>query len=343
MIENENEKKEDGRKDILIAYPDLTDYNQDITTSCSAFWILDIICWVLFLLTGYFAVIQKIIIMNHNYGASIIWSIINFESEYKKRFRSDFQMQINNIIIILLFIITLIFATMQFIYFLIKSNCKRDNDIYDAMMGKKAKYHFIPLLFAICLFGIGIYFNANMSKLENVRYELFNSPNIINIYGAILSSFIIISLFFIYTEIEIKNETFLKSLIIKKGTFSCLIILSIYGLINNMYYCHWNIIKDAELNLLIFFYVGLYAMFLSFQIIYGVLNIILSIIFRDIVLGVINNMIYVGITWETISLYGWFSEFDSINDKAILPFYIIMIIVSFIFIIVLIHKMKARK
>jgi len=107
MIENENEKKEDGRKDILIAYPDLTDYSQDITTSCSAFWILDIICWVLFLLTGYFAVIQKIIIMNRNYGASIIWSIINFESEYKKRFRSDFQMQMNNIIIILLFIITI--------------------------------------------------------------------------------------------------------------------------------------------------------------------------------------------------------------------------------------------
>jgi len=110
-----------------------------------------------------------------------------------------------------------------------------------------------------------------------------------------------------------------------------------------MYYCFWNIIKDAELNLLIIFYVGLYIMFLSYQIIYGVLNIILSIIFRDIVLGVINNMIYVGITWETLSLYGWFSELNSINDKPILPFYIIMIIVSFIFIIVLIHKMKARK
>ena len=94
-------------------------------------------------------------------------------------------MRMYNNMIILLFIITLIFSTSQFIYFIIKSAYKRDNDIYDAKMGKRAKYHFIPLLFAICLVGIGIYFNANiiyMPDHENIKYDLINFPLNINIY-----------------------------------------------------------------------------------------------------------------------------------------------------------------
>ena len=81
-IENENEKKEDERKDILIPNPNLNDIEKDRINLCSIYWILSIICWSLFLLTGYFAVIQLIIFRNYNYDKSIIWSIMKFEKKY---------------------------------------------------------------------------------------------------------------------------------------------------------------------------------------------------------------------------------------------------------------------
>jgi len=337
MIENENEKKEEEENDIIIDNPDLDDYSQDMMTSYSEFWILSIICWALFLFTGYFAVIQKIIIINHNYGASFIWSIINYESEYHKIYKSFFQMQMHNCIIILLFIITLIFATSQFIYFLIKSTYKKDNDIYDSMMGERAKYHFIPLLFGSCLFGIGIYFNANMYKIENFSKELLTFPNDINIYGVILSIFIITSLFYIYNKIEIKNETFLKSLIIKKGTFSCLIILSIYSLIINIYYCFLFFDNDVDFkNKYIGAIMITFIFFYVMQIIFGVIILILSIKFKDIVLSIMNIIIYIGITWQSLLLYGQ----SMFNNEKITIGYIILMIASLVLVFILIYKIK---
>ncbi len=117
MIDFENEKEEDERKDILIDNIDLNDKNRDRIPLSSVYLILSIICWVIFLLIGYFAVIQMIIFRNNN--ASFIWSIFIFENSDKETIYSFIQ--IHRSIILVLFIITLIFATLQFIYFLIKS------------------------------------------------------------------------------------------------------------------------------------------------------------------------------------------------------------------------------
>ena len=84
------------------------------------------------------------------------------------------------------------------------------------MMGKVTKFHFIPLLLGTCLFGIGILYNFNIPDYEkkNSQHDSFS----INIYGTILSIFIVISLFIIYAKLyEIKNEAFLKYLLIRKG------------------------------------------------------------------------------------------------------------------------------
>ena len=289
MIDFENEKEEDERKDILIDNIDLNDKNRDRIPLSSVYLILSIICWVIFLLIGYFAVIQMIIFRNNN--SSFIWSIFIFENSDKETIYSFIQ--IHRSIILVLFIITLIFATLQFIYFLIKSIYKKDYNIYETMMEKTTKYHFIPLFLISCIFGFGIYLNSNINNIfddKNNKYDLINYIFNISIFGVILSLLILASLLFFYIKIKIKNETFLKSLLIKKGTFSCLICLSIYTLFNNINFFLLKYLdneKDFNGFVLIIGAIWRCLNLISFQP-----NLFLSIVFKDITLSVMNFIIY---------------------------------------------------
>ena len=143
----------------------------------------------------------------------------------------------------------------------------------------------------------------------------------INIYGIIFSIFVLTSSFIIYIKIEIQNETFLKSLLIHKGAFSCLISLSIYTLFNNLF---WSILirddikKDADL------------LNISFHLIIGILNLILSIRFKDIILSLMNFIIYLGMAIDILSFWkntkkAW-NDFANSTIKLHLSFDIIMMI-----------------
>lgn len=156
-MKDENDKKDDEMGDILISNPDLNDIVKDTIPLCSLYWILSIIYWPLFLLTGIIAIIQSIKNMDSKLiFYSIFWSIIKFE-QYNCSMNFFFGIHIN--VIYVLFIITLILTASEFIYFLIKSTSKRDDDIYNSLMGKISKYHFIPIFLATCFCGIGIYIN----------------------------------------------------------------------------------------------------------------------------------------------------------------------------------------
>jgi hypothetical protein len=256
---------------------------------------------------------------------------MDLEDKYKKNFDRFLELLMNNIIIISLFIITLFFATLQFIYYLIKSTCKRDNDIYDAMMGKISKYHFIPLLFGSCLFGIGIFYNANRPGYQNIEndnllYDTFS----INTYGSLLSLFTYISVFIIYEKIDIKNETFLKSLLIKKGTFSCLISLSFYSLLNNISFCLCQKAKEIEeINIFSFFFI---ICLRGFDFI-GIYYIFFSIMFKDIIVALMNLMIYLGMILEYKESY---------QSNIFIYIYIIMMIISIISMVIIYKKINAN-
>ena len=79
-MKDENDKKDDEMGDILISNPDLNDIVKDTIPLCSLYWILSIIYWPLFLLTGIIAIIQSIKNMDSELiFYSIFWSIIKFE------------------------------------------------------------------------------------------------------------------------------------------------------------------------------------------------------------------------------------------------------------------------
>ena len=342
-MKDENDKKDDEMGDILIPNPDLNDIVKDTIPLCSPYWILSIIYWPLFLLTGCFEIIQSIKNMNNRYiFYSIIWSIFKFDTF---NCSNNFFLGIHINVIYILFIITLIFTASEFAYFLTKSTCKRDNYIYNSLMGKISKYHFIPILLATCFSGIGIYINFvflqrddrdNRDNTIQLPYILFYFFNI-NIYGIIFSIFILTSLLIIYTKIEIQNEKFLKSLLIHKGAFSCLISLSIYTLFNNIFCCIF-IREDKKKD------DGFFS--ISFHLIIGILNLVLSIRFKDIILAMMNFIIYLGMTldifsfWEN-SMKAW-NEFANTPVKLHLSFDIIMMILSFASIIFIIFWIRVK-
>ena len=227
----------------------------------------------------------------------------------------------------------MIFATIEFIYFLIKSTYKRDYNIYDAMMGKITKYHFIPLFFVSCFFGIGIYFNSRIIYIfddKKTKNDKLNNLFNFIIYGLILSILILASLIFIYIKMKIKNETFLKSLLIKKGTFSCLISLTVYTLFNNIFF--FVLIKlemTNDLNGIIFLIDFLLR---YFNIIIWNFNAFLSKKLKDIIISVMNFIISLGMLLELLS------DYNSILLDII--FNSILIVSSIALLIFLIYQMK---
>ena len=60
--------------------------------------------------------------------------------------------------------------------------------------------------------------------------------------------------------------------------------------------------------------------------------------FKDIVIGMMNILIHTGMIWESFSFYGW----PEVIFQWVIFFYAIIIIVSLVFIIKVICKMKAN-
>ena len=329
---------DDEMRNILIPNPDLNNVMIESIPLCSVYWIASIITWVLFLLSGCFAIIQMIIISKHyNGNIGFICSFIKYKDVYNDLKSIPIQIHIN--IIYALFIITLIFATSQFIYFLIKSICKRDYNIYEAMMGKTTKYHFIPLLPFICFFGIGISNNYKISN-KNFKYES-DLISTTSIYGLILSIFILFKVFIIYNKMEIKNETFSKILLIKKGTFSCLISLCIYTLFNNFFSC---IFLKNKNNIYNEGFIGFFCVL--FHLIIGFLNLLLSIKLKDIIFSIMNFFIYIGMILEFFSFWNtfypglkWYEMADT-KMKVHIFIDIVMIILSIVSLILVIFKIR---
>ena len=126
-----------------------------------------------------------------------------------------------------------------FITYLIFTTCKKNQNLYNSMLGKKSKFHFIPLLFASALFIVNIIYEQNINK------ALYNDivVNRIIITSLIFSVLTLSTLIYIYIQINIPCEWYLI-LTIKKGAFSCLIPY----ILNLMYLEIYNLVtfKDKD-------------------------------------------------------------------------------------------------
>ena len=195
-----------------------------------------------------------------NYRNTLL--ILSFESEFN----------IFNIEIIILGL-----SLAGFITYLIFTTCKKNQNLFNSMLGKKSKYHFIPLLFASALFIVNIIYEQNINK------KIYNDivVNRIIITSLIFSVLTLSTLIYIYIQINIPCEWYLI-LTIKKGAFSCLIPY----ILNLMHSEIYNLVKFKDEDKREIFYKFLY-------IIKGILSLFFSFILKDIVVALINAFFYI--------------------------------------------------
>ena len=247
-------------------------------------WIMSILSWLLLIASGWGSLYY---LDGDNYG--IIWTIFNDVPIIDNITYVPFQMQLSLIYIV--FILTLTFILIGFCIYMVKSTCKKDDAVYNGMMGKWSKFHFFPLLCVSALFIIG-----------EAYHDHKDSWKAMVISGFVFAAIGLVSLIFIYIMTDLNTDWYVL-LTLKKGAYSCLIVLLWY------YFCYLiyqlrAIHKDYETyeiyeNNLKDFKVKdnwTRGCGIALSIIFGIGSVVFAFIFKDLVVAGMNCLIYVGLT-----------------------------------------------
>ena len=237
------------------------------------FWVLSCTSWLFLIITGWISI--KWLDDDDYY---IIWTMY-IERNYENYYYLPFQMHVALTYIV--FILSLVIILFGFILYFIKTLKSNDSYIINGMLGPFTKFHFIPLLFASSLFIIGESYNDNVSFQKHVKN--------MHIAGLILSLLGLISLIFIYIKTNLDGCKWWEIILLKKGTYSCLIVLMWYYFCYVIYYVHlennqndsfeerWNWKRGC----------GIF-----FSIFFGLATLVFSFIFKDLISCFINMIIY---------------------------------------------------
>lgn len=240
--------------------------NQSENENNRVFFTISVLSWLLFLVTAWLS-----IGLPYSFNFKFFWLTFSFDYEIS----SYFPLVMHFVFHYIIFIFTFSIATLAFLIYM---TYRDDNNVTDGMLGKYSKFHFIPLLCISALFIIGESVDESKGRLNTSMY----------IFDFIFTTIGLASLIFIRVQTKIESPWY-AIFAIKEGTYSCLIALLIYNVGFN------------------FTYYGLYEMSdkkyienwktgcgIAFPIIIGVANVVLSIIFQDCMIAIMNILIYVG-------------------------------------------------
>ena len=162
----------------------------------SSWHIISIVSWSLMLITQW---------ASYRYGF-FIWT--GFENRISSRIGSDyFPISMN---LSWLFIYLFLIAALVFGVYMVFTTCKRNQSLYDGMLGSLSRYHFIPLLLIASIYIIAL----NSGKGQDLKYT-----RKILIFDLIFTILGLISLIFIYIVTQLNTEWYFV-LSIKKGMYS---------------------------------------------------------------------------------------------------------------------------
>ena len=178
---------------------------------------------------------------------------------------------------------TLIVITCGCVIFFVKTIFKKDDEVINGMMGQFSKFHFFPLLCASALFIIGECVDNDLDDADHEK-KMYISGLVFSLIG--LASFI-----FIYIMTDLNTKDWWVLLLLKKGVFSCLIVLMWHCFCYSIFWVHYydNPNDDKLLD-------WKKGCGLAFSIIFGVGSLAFSFVFKDIVACGMNLLIYIGLT-----------------------------------------------
>ena len=261
-----------------------------IKTIC---WIMSVLSWLLLIITGWISLKW----LDDDTISSIVWCIHKMKADHlypdgkKYTDYAPFQMQVSLIYIV--FILTMIITLAGFIFYMVKSTCKKDDAVYNGMMGQWSKFHFFPLLCISAMFIAGEHVDNPVPKDNEDNWK-----------GMLVSCFVfdiigLASLIFIYIMTDLNTDWYIL-LTLKKGTYSCFITLLWYYFCYAIYYLRelhkneynkdHNPHKDFEID------DWKKGCGIAFSIIFGIGSLAFAFVFKDLVVAGMNMLIYIGLT-----------------------------------------------
>ena len=252
-------------------------------------WIMSYLSWLLLVATGW-ASIKWLDEEPSFIDKHIGWFICIIKAVRTLKGGSDplegyypFQMQVS--LYYICFILTLIVITCGCVIFFVKTIFKKDDEVINGMMGQFSKFHFFPLLCASALFIIGECVDNDLDDADHEK-KMYISGLVFSLIG--LASFI-----FIYIMTDLNTKDWWVLLLLKKGVFSCLIVLMWHCFCYSIYYVHKYDNLDESVDKKLDWTKGCG---LAFSIIFGVGSLAFSFVFKDIVACGMNLLIYIGLT-----------------------------------------------
>ena len=249
------------------------------------------------------------------------------------------QMQVS--LYYICFILALIIITGGCFVFFYKTICKKDDQVVNGMMGQFSKFHFFPLLCASALFITGECVDQDLIKDGDLNQDHFKK---MYIAGLVFSIIGLASFIFIYIMTDLNTNDWWILLLLKKGAFSCLIILMWYSLCYDIYYVHYyDKITDDDYNSsedgedLLDWEKGCG---LAFSIIFGIGSLAFSFVFKDLVACVMNLLIYIGLTVAYFRLPSEARKLKEHNKNGDGIVDIIMLVLSVAVIVLLLIKYR---
>ena len=203
--DNNNNNNNVRRENINVEQRNCSILN-NLNNSQKFFLVLSLLSWVLFLITGWISLKY----LKGDQEVEIIWTIYKIDFE---DYSIYYPFQMNAKIIDMVFILTLIISSIGFIILLIKTIFIMDEPIIHGMFGQFSKFHFFPLL---CVSGLFL-IRESVQENDKIFKNMIITGTVFDILG-------LISLIFIYLMTDLNTQWYYL-LFIKKGSFSCLIIL----------------------------------------------------------------------------------------------------------------------
>lgn len=296
-------------------------------------WILSVLSWLLFVLIGWIAFLMFLFYKKENiiYYKNI-WTFIDLD-DYKEYYKIPYYpIQTNKYFYIILFLLLMFLGTASFILYIYKSSFKKDDHIFEGMMGKFSRFNFIPIICTISLFIVGTSKNLFVKPdTKGNQKDLINNINSNHAGFSLGLAFSLIglaSLIFIKIQTKIEKPFYIVYTI-KEGFYSCLIALFVYNIFYSSVYIgvynkykgvyNWEnkkpgiIIEKLEKmleNLPDF----MNDCGIAFSIMIGIINITIGIVLKDILVGVINLLIYIGLLQYFFSIDKQYKDIDGVNN-----------------------------
>ena len=325
------------------------DFKNPLKTIC---WILSVLSWLLFLVTGWMgfsklARVEKLTMTNPNADYNI-WSFLNVVYLTRKGLNLvETEIEIiylpiqgKKVFYIILFVILMVLGTVAFFIYLFKSVIRKDDHVFEGMMGTFSRFHFIPLVCASALFLAGYtqektFVNIFLSILDKDLLDKYKGEFSVNLVFCILG---LITLIFVKMQTKIENP-FYVVYSIKDGLYSCLIALFTYCLFYSSYYIglltKLNDYKQLEDVPKFTKNCGI-----SFSICIGVINLCVSFILKDFILPIINFIIYLGLVIRFFDMSKDLRNEDNVTNAEGIIEIVVIVLSAVVFALLIFLKRK---